>query len=123
MKEKSIFLKIMGSSPKNKVIDFLIIHRFDYSMADIAKHSGVGYATLKRMWPELEKNKIVKMKRKIGNAKLYQLNDSNPVVKEIKKSYWNITKEEIKREHSKEDNNSNYTSTASGAIPISTRHI
>ena len=90
---KSIFLRIFGTSPLMKIFDFLIVNEeFDYSMADIARLSGVGYATLKLIWPKLEKNEIIKQTRMVGKAKMYQLNLENPIIKRFKIFYWDITK-------------------------------
>ena len=95
--EQSIFLDLFGNSPMNRVLDFLVIHsEFDYSMIDIAKHSEVGYATLKLFWPNLIKNNIVVQTRKIGNAKLFKLSLRNPIVKKFRDFYWEVT---FKRAH------------------------
>ena len=78
----SSFLEVFGNSPMNKVLAFLVVHEdFDYSMTDIAKHSGVGYATLKLFWNKLEENNIVIQTRVVGKAKMYELNLKNHVVK------------------------------------------
>src|SRR3989344_2676359 len=96
---KSIFLRIFGTSPLMKIFDFLIVNEeFDYSMADIARLSGVGYATLKLIWPKLEKNEIIKQTRMVGKAKMYQLNLENPIIKRFKIFYWDITKQAVRKE-------------------------
>lgn len=97
--EKTIFLQIFGDSPILRVIDFLTVNDdFDYSMTDIAELSGVGYATLKLFWPRLEKNRIITKIREVGKAKLYKLNDSNPIVRKFKDVYWETTKQKIHSE-------------------------
>lgn len=89
----STFLRIFGDSPLLRVMDFLVIHEeFDYSMTDIAKEAGIGYSTLKMFWPTLESSKIVAMTREVGKAKLYRLNDKNPVVARFRELYWAATK-------------------------------
>jgi hypothetical protein len=56
MTEKSVFLELEGYTPKNKVLDFLIIAQdFDYSLKDIAKYSKVSYPCIKQLKKELEK--------------------------------------------------------------------
>jgi len=93
MEDKSIFLQVFGDTPINRVMDFLIVHEeFDYSMKDIAENSGVGYATLKLFWPNLEKTKIVTLTREIGNAKLYRLNLDSSTVQRFKEFYWETIK-------------------------------
>jgi len=90
--EKSIFLGVMGDYPLNRVLDFLIVHNdFDYAMKEIAVKSGVGYSTLKLFWRDLANSKMVELTRKIGRARLYRLNNKNPVVEQLEKLYWTIT--------------------------------
>ena len=97
MEDKTIFLQVFGDTPILRVLDFLIVNEeFDYSMTDIAELSGVGYSTLKLFWPKLEEEKIVKLTRTIGNAKMYQLNSQNPVVKKFKELYWTVTKQKVR---------------------------
>ncbi|MFH0798045.1 MAG: hypothetical protein V1906_01395 [Candidatus Woesearchaeota archaeon] len=94
----STFLKIFGDTPRLRVLDFFMVHEeFDYSMTDIAKESGVGYSTLKMLWPALEKNGIVIMTREVGKAKLYRINGSNNTVKDFKQLYWRMTKARTRR--------------------------
>lgn len=89
----STFLRMFGDTPLLRVMDFLVIHEeFDYSMTDIAKEAGIGYSTLKLFWPTLESSKIVAMTREVGKAKLYRLNNKNPVVARFKELYWEATK-------------------------------
>ena len=94
----SLFLKAFGGYPVNRVLDFLVIHEeFDYSMTEIAHESGVGYSTLKLFWPRLEKEKIVKKTRIVGNAKMYQLNFDNPIAISFRNFYWAVTKAETSK--------------------------
>lgn len=98
MKQKSLFLEVFGDSPILRVMDFFMVSEdFDYSMSDIARNAGIGYATLKLFWKTLEKNKIVKHTRNVGKAKLYALNKANPSVKSFRKFYWTITKKETNK--------------------------
>ncbi|MBI2041307.1 MAG: helix-turn-helix transcriptional regulator [DPANN group archaeon] len=92
------FLKVMGNTPINKVLDFLVVYdQFDYSITDIAKNSKVGYATLMRIWNSLEKNGIVLMSRVVGRAKMYKLNKANLAVQHFIKMYWEITNKATER--------------------------
>lgn len=96
---KTIFLRIFGTSPLMRMLDFLIVNEeFDYSMKDIARFSEVGYATLKLMWPKLERNEIIRQTRAVGKAKMYRLNLENPIIKKFKVFYWDITKQAIRKE-------------------------
>lgn len=72
--------------PKLRILDFLITFSdFDYAMKEIAQKSGVGYSTLRALWPELITGKIVIQTRTIGKAKLYQLNTDNQLVKSFER--------------------------------------
>ena len=96
VEERTIFLKIFGDSPVLRVLDFLVVNEdFDYSMTDIAKLSGVGYATLKLFWPELERSGIVTNTRTVGKAKMFKLNAANPVVARFREFYWETTRQKV----------------------------
>ncbi|MBI2135865.1 hypothetical protein HYU06_02225 [Candidatus Woesearchaeota archaeon] len=56
---------------------------FDYPITEIARNSDVNFQTLKKLWPRLERDKIVAVTRELGGIKLYRINVSNPVVKKI----------------------------------------
>lgn len=93
--EKTTFLKAMGDTPVNRVLDFLATFKpYDYSMTDIAKNAGIGYTTLHQIWPKLEERGFVKQTRIIGKAKLYTLNLDSPAVKYFLKMRWEIMKSE-----------------------------
>ncbi len=84
MEEQSIFVKTFGNYPLIRVLDFLIYSRdFDYPVTEIAKNSGVNFQTLKKIWPQLEQNKIVVSTRVLGGTTLYKINAANPAVKKI----------------------------------------
>ncbi len=79
--ENSIFIKTFGDYPLIRVLDFLIYSRdFDYPITEIAKNSNVNFLTIKKIWPQLEKNKFVISTRTLGNGKLFKINEKNPVV-------------------------------------------
>ncbi|OIO21253.1 hypothetical protein AUJ17_02880 [Candidatus Micrarchaeota archaeon CG1_02_47_40] len=85
MENNSLFLDFFGDSPMFKVIDFLLEHRLeDFTKTDIAKGAGISWASLFNYWGEIEKYRIVKLVRTVGRAKLYQLNESEPLVKSLK---------------------------------------
>jgi hypothetical protein len=94
--KETLFMKLMSDlesdTPTYKVLDFLVVHdQFDRPMTDIARHSGVGYSTLKKMLPAWEREGIV-LKREAGRAKLYRLNPDHPFVREFKVFYWRVSK-------------------------------
>jgi len=95
MMGKSVFLKTFGGSPINRVLDFLtVFDSFDYSIADIAENSNVGYSTLKILIKDLVKREIVVQTRISGKNKMYKLNRDNPLVESFVQFYWNITNKE-----------------------------
>ena len=84
MEELSIFIQTFGDYPLIKILDFLIYSRdFDYPITEIAKNANVNFQTLKKVWPQLEQNKIVVFTRTLGGNVLYKINITNPVVKKI----------------------------------------
>jgi len=85
---QSKFLQIMGDSPINRVLNFLVINEdFDYSLTDIARHSNVGYATLQIFWRKIENAGIVRQTRVVGKAKMYRLNKESVLVTNFLKLY------------------------------------
>ena len=93
--EESIFIKVLGDTPKIRILNYLIKYRgLDYSMSDIARNSSVGWATLSRLWDEFVKLKIVVPTREIGKAKLFKLNEENPAVTELIDVYKKLLQQE-----------------------------
>jgi hypothetical protein len=90
----SAYIRIEGDSVKNRLWSFLIIHaEFDYSMKDIAKFSNISYSSMKLLWNDFVKRKLVVHTRNVGNAKMYQLNRDNPVVERFIDYYWAVVEE------------------------------
>ncbi|VVC01394.1 Uncharacterised protein [uncultured archaeon] len=91
--EKSLFLEFFGDTPRFRLMDFLLDNPFvAYTKKEIADGSNVSWASLFNHWEELEKSGIVKVMRTIGRVKLYQLNDSSPLVKQLKQIEWELIK-------------------------------
>ncbi len=81
---KSKFVQVFGENPFIKVMDVLIESEMaDLSKTEIEKISGISRVTLNKIWPVLVKERIIKKTRELGNAKLYILNKSSPVVKKL----------------------------------------
>ena len=96
--EQSVFIEYFWDYPLIRVLDFLILGRnMDYSMTEIAKNAGVGCTAFSEIWPHLVKKEIVIFTRKIGNAKLFQLNTKNSWVQELIKMDKLITKIETEK--------------------------
>jgi hypothetical protein len=95
---KSIFLTIFGDTPVLRTMDFLAVHDdFDYSMAEIARQAGVGYATLKLFWPTLLRQQIVAHVRTVGKAKMYRLNTQSTHVQQFLTFYWGVVRKQNRR--------------------------
>lgn len=97
-------MKKEGASPKNRILDFLIVYQeFDYSLKDIAKFSKLGYTTLKKVKNELVKEKWIVLTRTVGKAQMYKLNVNNKKVSKFMDFYWSVvepeTEEQPKAEH------------------------
>ena len=83
--EKSLLVEFLGESPLTKVLDFLMENSiFDYTKTEIAEGAGISRTSLYRIWEQLESYDIVQVSRTIGNTKLYRLNESSPIVKELR---------------------------------------
>lgn len=101
--QKSIFLEFVGHSPVNRLLDFLLTGRdFDYTMTDLANKSGISWSTLHRIFPRFVKNKIVVQIRQIGRAKLYKLNQNNPIVQKFVALYDTILLQQLAKIEEKE---------------------
>ena len=84
MSKKSLFMELFGDSPTIKVLDFLLTERdIDFSISDMARNSGIGRATLYRIWNNLTKNNLIIPTRIIGKSKLYKLNINNSRIKKL----------------------------------------
>ena len=98
METKSLFIEFMGDSPMIRVLDYLLTEReLDFSITDMAENSGIGRATLYRIWGNLIKNKIIVHTREIGKAKLFKLNMGNNKIKKLIEIYDMLALEELKK--------------------------
>ena len=95
--EPTIFREIFGDTPKVRVLEYLLEGReLDHSIGDIAEGAGINRVTLFRLWPEIEKSKLVVNTRNIGNAKLFKLNMKNNYIKSIAELFDKLINEEFK---------------------------
>lgn len=99
MASETKFTRVLGDSPKIKVLEFLIEGRgLDYSLSDIAEGAEIGRTTLFRIWSDLVALKMVKQTRTIGNAKLFRLNRENERVNKLIKLFDAIVIEPLGKE-------------------------
>ena len=96
--EPTIFRELFWDTPKVRVLEYLLEGReLDHSIGDIAEGAGINRVTLFRLWPEIEKSKLVVHTRNIGNAKLFKLNTKNFYVKGIIEMFDRLINEEFKK--------------------------
>jgi len=94
--KRNNFVDFVGNSSNIRVLDFLITGReFDYSLTDIAGKSEIGWTSLHRILPLLEKMEIIAPTRTIGKAKLYKLNQKNENVRKLIELYDGLLKREL----------------------------
>jgi len=85
--------KVFGDSAIARVLDFLTLYNaFDYSKTEISQNAGVAWKTLHRIWPVLERYKLVEETRRIGRATMHRLNNANPVAKALIELAFQIAK-------------------------------
>lgn len=98
LSSKTNFLIALGSSPINKVLDFLIENRRgSWTMVEISKNARVGYSTLKIVMPNLLKNGLVKINKKVGKSNLFVINDENPTVEKLEDFRKQINLQSLKK--------------------------
>lgn len=84
----SIFIEILGDTPKIRILDYLIEGRdLDYSLSDIAQNAHIGWTTVHRLLPNMLKTGVILPTREIGRAKLYKINKDNKAVSQLIKLY------------------------------------
>ena len=70
----------------SKILDFLcVFKKYDYSISDIAKHSGITFKTTLNEIRKLEKQGVITNSRTVGKAKMYQLNQDSTQSQSINK--------------------------------------
>lgn len=93
METESFFLQVFGSSPKMKILDFLLTHQaFDYSMTEIAQKTSVSYPIVVNVIGDFLRNEIILETRKIGKSRLFKLNTANELVKQLLRLQWSMAK-------------------------------
>jgi len=95
----SRFLEILGDSPRNRILDFLLGEiNYDFTLKEIAIKSNVGYATIKRIWINFVEADLVKPTRKIGKAVFYTYNKESNSGKALRKFYLEVIFNEVEKE-------------------------
>ena len=85
----------------SKVMDFMItFHRYDYSISDIAKNSGVAFKTGLNEVRKLENEGIIVFTRNVGKAMLYKINPDSTKAKSMRKLALDIAVKKAKEQTS-----------------------
>jgi len=75
MEEAGEFCKIIGDTPRNRVLEFFIEGReMDFGVGDVAREIGLNRLTTYSVMKELVHNEFIIPSRKVGKGQLYQLN-------------------------------------------------
>ena len=99
LKGPSSFLDIVGNSPRNRILDFLMGEiGYDFTLKEIAEKSNVGYATIKRIWNSFTKANLVKPTRRIGKAILYTYDNKSHNGKILRMFYIETIFKEAKKQ-------------------------
>lgn len=95
----SKFLEVLGNSPKNRILDFLLGEiNYDFTLKEMAIKSKVGYATIKRIWNNFIEADLVKSTRRVGKAVFYTYNDKSTNGRALRKFYLEILFSEAEKE-------------------------
>ena len=95
----SRFLDILGDSPRNRILDFLLGETdYDFTLKEIAVKSRVGYATIKRIWDKFIEADLVKPTRRVGKAVFYKYDKESMSGKALRSFYLEILFNEVEKE-------------------------
>ncbi len=94
---EGILSNVFSSRAVSQIIDFFLDHKeFDYSPGEIAKKTGLSFRTIFREMPNLEKNQLVYISRKIGKTSMYRLNTDFQAVTFLEKFAFEMSQLQIK---------------------------
>jgi len=78
----SLLIRALGSSPKLRILDYLLDFKLnDFTKKEIVEALGMSKLTFYKYFKDLEELDLVAASRKIGRATLYKINLENPIVK------------------------------------------
>lgn len=80
----SCFVLFLGKYPEIRIIDFFLDSPFNsFTTKEIIEGVGMSYTTFYKIWKKFLDFGIVKITKRIGKIKLYQLDKDSPVVVKI----------------------------------------
>ena len=76
--------RLLGPFSSIRILDFLSTFReFDYSIADIARNTGLSRKTVERELPRLLEYDVVESSRTVGRAQMYRMKQNSPVASKL----------------------------------------
>jgi DNA-binding MarR family transcriptional regulator len=82
----SLILRVYGSSPQMKIIDYLMnFPKNDFTQKEIIEALGMSKTTFYKYFDSIVGFGMIRVNRKIANTRLYSINMQSPLVKNIKK--------------------------------------
>lgn len=83
----SLLLRAYGSSPQMKILDYLMdFPKNDFTQKEIIEALGMSKTTFYKYFDNLVEFGMIRVNRKIANAKLYSINVTSPLVQSMKKN-------------------------------------
>lgn len=83
----SLLLKTYGNSPQMKILDYLMdFPKNDFTQKEIIEALGMSKTTFYKYFDNLVDFGMIRVNRKIANAKLYSINMNSPVVQSMRKN-------------------------------------
>jgi hypothetical protein len=102
---EGVISNVFSSRAVSQIMDFFLDHKeFDYSPGEIAKKTGLSFRTIFRELPNLEKNQLIYISRKIGKTSMYRLNTDFQAVTFLEKLAFEMSQLQIKEPPSYLDN-------------------
>lgn len=96
MSEKSILIKVLGDTPRIKIIDFFLDNKiFDFSKKEIIEETGMSKKTFYKYFPNILESGIVKKSRKVGKSEMFKLNRESPIVQKLIEFERGLSEKEI----------------------------
>ena len=93
---EGVLSNVFSSRAVSQIMDFFLDHKeFDYSPGEIAKKTGLSFRTIFREMPNLEKNQLVYISRKIGKTSMYRLNTDFQAVTFLEKFAFEMSQLQI----------------------------
>lgn len=83
----SLLLRAYGSSPQMRILDYLMdFPKNDFTQKEIIEALGMSKTTFYKYFDNLVDFGMIRVNRKIANAKLYSINVESPVVQSMRKN-------------------------------------